>query len=377
LTAAQKEVVRLAAQEGEVTIPRLVSLSGRGQGVVLGLIRRGVLSVRQADVLRASAPVACLGGAAAPIVPNADQRAALQAILKGLEGRRFTPCLLHGVTGSGKTEVYFLAIAEVLRQGGSVLFLVPEIGLTPQLLGRFSERFPHEPLAVLHSGVPPSIRYDSWRRICRGEIRVAVGARSALFAPLRGLRLIVVDEEHDESYKQEDRMRYNARDLALVKGRMEQATVVLGSATPAIQTYHHALSGRYTALSLPRRVEDRPLPRMEIVDMRLPENESGGAGDTGPILSRRLKEALRETLADRKQALLLLNRRGFHTFLLCRVCGYVLLCPHCDLALTLHARAGICTCHHCDYTLRATTRCPGAGGSGLPATASARSGWRR
>jgi primosomal protein N' (replication factor Y) len=206
------------------------------------------------------------------------------------------------------------------------------------------------------------MRYDQWRCIRRGDIRVVVGARSALFSPLRNLRLIIVDEEHDESYKQDDRMRYNARDLALVKGRIHRSTVILGSATPAIQSYFNALSGKYTYLSLPNRVEDRPLPRVEIVDMRCPENEAGSK-DGLPILSRRLKEALRETLAAQKQALLLLNRRGFNTVVLCRDCGHVLKCRNCDLTLTLHAREKVLTCHYCDFTVRESAACPACGGA--------------
>ena len=362
LTEAQTSVIGLVRTHGELSLPRLLSLSGKGRSVVATLIRKGILAVREVNVLSCADPVAVLGQPGESFQPNPDQLKALEGIKKGLQSGRFSPCLLHGVTGSGKTEVYFLAIEEVLRKNGGVLFLVPEIGLTPQLLGRFHERFPGEPIAVLHSGISSAMRYDQWRCIQRGDIRVVVGARSALFSPLRNLRLVIIDEEHDESYKQDDRMRYNARDLALVKGRMHQATVILGSATPAIQSYFNALSGKYDYFSLPSRVEDRPLPQIEIVDMRWAENGDGGK-DASPILSRRLKEAMRETLQARKQALLLLNRRGFSTIVLCRDCGNVLKCRNCDLTLTLHAREKVLTCHYCDFTLEESSVCPVCGGS--------------
>lgn len=362
LTAAQASVIDIVRSHGELPFPQLLADSGRGRSVVATLIRKGILAVRESDVLSCADPIAVLGQPAVSIQPNPDQIKALEGIKKGLQSGRFSPCLLHGVTGSGKTEVYFLAIEEVLRQNGGVLFLVPEIGLTPQLLGRFHERFPGEPIAVLHSGISAAMRYDQWRCIQRGDIRVVVGARSALFSPLRNLRLIIIDEEHDESYKQDDRMRYNARDLALVKGRMHRATVVLGSATPAVQSYFNALSNKYACFSLPSRVEDRSLPQIEIVDMRWPENGDGGK-DSSPILSRRLKEALRETLEAKKQALLLLNRRGFSTVVLCRDCGNVMKCRNCDLTLTLHAREKALICHYCDFSLKETSACPACGGS--------------
>jgi primosomal protein N' (replication factor Y) (superfamily II helicase) len=362
LTAGQLEVVNLVRHYGEVPLPRLMALSGKGRSVISLLIKKNVLVVRTRDVLRCVNPVEVLGLPEGSFQPNDDQMAALRGIMRGLDSGLFAPCLLHGVTGSGKTEVYFLAMKEVLKRNGSILFLVPEIGLTPQLLGRLHERFPGEQVAVLHSGISPAVRYDQWRCIRRGDIRVVVGARSALFSPIKNLRLIIVDEEHDESYKQDDRIRYNARDLAIVKAQMVGATVVLGSATPAIQSYYNTLSGKYACFNLPNRVEKRTLPHIEIVDMRLAENGDGGK-DALPILSRRLKEALRETLGRKKQALLLLNRRGFSTIMLCRDCGHVLRCRNCDLTLTFHAREEILTCHYCDFTVKSTAVCPECGGS--------------
>jgi len=362
LTTGQLAVVNLVRRHGELSLPRLMALSGKGRSVISTLVSKGVLATRDRDLYRCVDPVAAFRPANGPFQPNDDQMTAFRGIMKGLDGGRYFPCLLHGVTGSGKTEVYCLAMEEVLRRNGGVLFLVPEIGLTPQLLGRLHERFPGERIAVIHSGISAAVRYDQWECIRRGEIRVVVGARSALFAPVKDLRLIIVDEEHDESYKQDDRIRYNARDLAIVRAQMVEATVILGSATPALQSYHNVRSGRYACFNLPNRVEDRPLPRIDIVDMRLAENGDGGR-DNVPILSRRLREALRETLDQGKQALLLLNRRGFSTMMLCRDCGHVLRCRNCELTLTLHAREEVLTCHYCDFTIKAAAVCPECKGS--------------
>ncbi len=214
--------------------------------------------------------------------------------MKGLKSNSFSPFLLHGVTGSGKTEVYLNAIAETLRMKGGVIFLIPEIALTPQLLTRFNKRFKDQEIAVLHSGISKSARYDQWRRIQRGDINVVIGARSAVFAPVRNLKLIIVDEEHDTSYKQDDRMRYNARDLAIMKANLNSATVILGSATPAVQTYFNMIKGKYKYLVLPSSVEDRPLPKVEIIDMKQDAEGSGQA--SSHVLSRALKEAIDDTL---------------------------------------------------------------------------------
>ncbi|OHE18050.1 MAG: primosomal protein N', partial [Syntrophobacterales bacterium GWC2_56_13] len=239
------------------------------------------------------------------------------------------------------------------------IYLVPEIALTAQLRSRICGRFPEREIAVLHSGISRSARYDQWKRIRRGEVRVVVGARSALFAPVENLRLIIVDEEHDPSYKQDDRLRYNARDLALVRGRFSKATVLLGSATPAIQSYFHAADGRYRYLTLPARIDDRPLPLVEVVDLRTERNEKGMT----PLLSRTLIEAIRKTLDSGKQTLLFLNRRGFHTYLFCPDCGHAFSCPNCDIALTHHAAEGVLKCHHCDFTVKAADLCPACRGN--------------
>ena len=285
---------------------------------------------------------------------HTHQKAAFDAISGGLNQQQFSPFLLYGVTGSGKTEVYLQAIAHALERGKNALVLVPEIALTPQLTGRFQARFGGG-IAILHSGLSDGERYDEWRRIRRGLARIVIGARSAIFAPLDKIGVIIVDEEHEASFKQSDGLRYNARDLALVRGRMEQATVVLGSATPAVTSIHAANEGRLTLLELPERVEGRPMPCVELVAMK-------GNKET---ISNQLSTSLTETSEQKKQAIVFLNRRGFATFLVCGDCGKALSCPNCSVTLTYHRQRGQSLCHYCDYAVPAPGTCPTCGGTTL------------
>ncbi|UFS71970.1 primosomal protein N' [Geomonas sp. RF6] len=282
-----------------------------------------------------------------PLPLNPDQTAAHDAICSALRSEAFTPFLLHGVTGSGKTEVYLQSIAVCLEAGRTALVLVPEIALTPQLVGRFKRRFECG-IAVLHSGLSDGERYDEWRRIRRGEAQIVIGARSALFAPLERLGMIVVDEEHETSYKQSEGVRYNSRDLALVRGKLANAAVVLGSATPLITTYHAAMEGRLRYLQLPSRVRELPMPETTLLDAR---------GQKGETLLAPLKTAMEENLAAGGQTLLFLNRRGFATYLVCQECGQVLRCPNCAVTLTYHRGRGKHVCHYCDYAIPAPTVC--------------------
>ena len=359
LTARQAALLDFLAGRAEIRLADLPPLFNDPRAALQTLARRGLVRIIDRDRPATPEETAPLRGAGNPIALNPCQAATLVDIEQCLAAGLFSPCLLHGVTGSGKTEVYLRAIERVLQDGGGALYLVPEIALTAQLLSRISGRFPEGTVAVLHSGIAQGIRYEQWKRIRRGDIRLVVGARSALFAPLRHLRLIVVDEEHDPSYKQDDRLRYNARDLALVRGRYAQATVILGSATPAVQSRLHAVEGRYRYLTLPARIDDRPLPAVEVVDLRQARDEQGRT----PVLSSPLVAALRETLARGKQSLLFLNRRGFHTYLFCPDCGSAFTCPSCDLALTHHAAENLLKCHHCDYHRKPDTRCPACQGS--------------
>jgi primosomal protein N' (replication factor Y) len=355
MAKSQQNFIEFLKSHGPLPFPLLRKSFSNLSSLVKTLERKGYVSVSEAEVYRSPLKISDIGQDEGTVVPNEDQQLAIREIVKGLKSDQFSAYLLHGVTGSGKTEVYISAMEETLRLNGSAMFLVPEIALTPQLLSRLNRRFQDHEIAVLHSAVSQGARYDQWRRIIRGDIRIVVGARSALFAPLKNLKLIIVDEEHDTSYKQDDRMRYNARDMALMRAKLLSGTVVAGSATPSAQTYFNTMQGKYTYLVLPSRVENRPMPKVDVVDMK---REAKGTS-TVPILSRSLQEAIRETLANKKQTILFLNRRGFHTFMFCPDCGYVFHCMNCAVSMTHHADAGILKCHHCDYSTKLPSRCPG------------------
>jgi len=251
------------------------------------------------------------------------------------------------VTGSGKTEIYLRAIEEVLNQGREAIVLVPEISLTPQLLSRFKDRF-GENLSLLHSGLGRGERYDQWRRIWKGEVKIALGARSAIFAPFKKVGIIVVDEEHEPSYKQEEKLKYHARDLAVVRAKQDEATLLLGTATPSLESFYNAEKGKFHLLSLPERIEGKPLPRVEVVDIK----------GEGGLLSEKVKRALQKNMEEKKQSLLFLNRRGFAQFILCPDCGFTFKCPNCSVTLTHHLKDHSLRCHYCDYRISAPGSCP-------------------
>jgi primosomal protein N' (replication factor Y) len=285
---------------------------------------------------------------------NACQTEAFASLLAAL-GRGYATFVLQGITGSGKTEVYLRIIAEARKRGLGALVLVPEIALTPQLAARFRARFGDD-VAVLHSGLPPAERTAAWRRLRQGEVRIAVGARSAVFAPVRDLGVIVVDEEHDGSFKQEDGFRYNARDLAVMRASQGRAVAILGSATPCLETYRNVLLGRFTRLLLPVRANPvaalRPLPPVEIIDLRLHQLAPDG------LLSPPLALAVDQALAAGEQTILFLNRRGFSTFVHCAACGHVLRCNDCAVSLTLHRARGRLLCHYCGRAEPIRDTCP-------------------
>lgn len=281
-----------------------------------------------------------------------EQQEALTRIEEGLQSQKYETILLHGITGSGKTEVYLRAAAEALKQGRQVLIMVPEIGLVPQMEGRFRLRF-GDRIALLHSGLSPGERFQEWRRLQAGSAPVVIGTRSAIFAPLKSLGLIVVDEEHDPSYKQGDSLRYNARDLALVRGQQVSAVVVLGSATPSISTLYLRKQKKVSYLGIQKRVQDQPLPEIHLVDMKKVHR-----GRKVPLLSPPLAEAMSRNLEQGQQTLLFLNRRGFDTLILCTLCGAVIKCRNCSLTLTYHAKEGLLMCHTCGYRLRMPDLCP-------------------
>jgi primosomal protein N' (replication factor Y) len=286
---------------------------------------------------------------------NENQSKAFKRITGAADDRKFTPFLLHGITGSGKTEVYLQSIAHGLKLERNALVLVPEIALTPQLVSRFKCRFKCG-IAVLHSGLSAGERYDEWRRIRRGEVSIVIGARSAIFAPLENIGIIVVDEEHEASYKQTEGFTYNARDLALVRGKLENSVVVLGSATPLITTFYSARQGKLEYLELPERAGSLPLPDARIIDAR---------GRKAETFLPELIAALDGNLANGGQSLLFLNRRGFATFLVCRDCGHVFRCPNCSVTLTYHRIRQRNFCHYCDFSLPAPTICPGCSGADI------------
>jgi primosomal protein N' (replication factor Y) len=263
--------------------------------------------------------------------------------------------LLYGVTGSGKTELYLRAIEEVIRQGKEALVLVPEISLTPQAIQAFRGRAAR--VAVLHSHLGNAERGGHWRRIAGGQVQVVVGARSAVFAPARKLGLIVIDEEHETSFKQESTPRYHARDVAVMRARLEGVPIILGSATPSLESWHNAQRGQYTLLSLPNRVLDRPLPQVALIDLRHEAPYRGAFHALSPALER----AMRQALTAGGQVILLLNRRGFSTHVHCPACGYVDFCRFCDLAMTYHRERAVTLCHYCGYEQEPPDLCPQCG----------------
>jgi primosomal protein N' (replication factor Y) len=354
LTDKQREIVDFLKERGESSLSLLRETFRHAPSTTRSLEKKGVIKSSSREVYRKPTEISMIGITNEAKTLTGEQQTALDAIVQGISSGTYMPYLLHGVTGSGKTEVYFSAIKEVLKLNGSVILLVPEIALTPQLLSRIKEKFDDKDIAVLHSGISQSEKYDEWRRIQKGEAKIVVGVRSAIFAPLCNLRLIIVDEEHDTSYKQDDRITYNARNLALVRAMLNSVTVILGSATPGIQTYYNTRERNFRYLSLTKRIDNRPLPRVDIIDMKGERTDAGSV----PIVSRCLKEALEETLQSGKQTLLFLNRRGYTTFLYCLDCGYIFKCLNCSVSMTHHIEDSTLRCHYCNYTVKAPPICP-------------------
>ncbi|MBI4041616.1 MAG: primosomal protein N' [Deltaproteobacteria bacterium] len=286
-----------------------------------------------------------------PKMLTTDQKKVLHQVKTSFSPFRFAPYLLQGVTGSGKTEVYLRLIDEVLTLKRQAMVLVPEISLTPQAVHIFKKAFPQR-IAVYHSRLTPAERHETWKAIQEQEASVVIGTRSVVFAPFPALGLIVVDEEHDSSFKQEEKFRYHARDVALIRAKHENIPILLGSATPAIESLYQTIRKKSTLLRLPQRVEKRPLPEIEIV--RLQKKD---AHFENTLISQPLKDALRETLFEKQQTILLLNRRGYAAFLLCHCCGHVLKCKYCDVSLTVYLKTQNLICHYCAYTLSIPKQC--------------------
>jgi primosomal protein N' (replication factor Y) len=293
------------------------------------------------------------------IALNSAQANALDEIIKAMNTENSSHIfLLHGVTGSGKTEIYLQALAHALEQDKGAIVLVPEISLTPQTVERFKARFSSGKLqtlvAVLHSHLSAGERHDEWHKIRQGRARIVIGARSAIFAPVEPLGLIIVDEEHEHTYKQEEAPRYHARDVAIMRGQMENAAVILGSATPSLESFYNCKRGKYTLLELPERVDNQKMPHVRVVDMRQAAHKEKGI----PIFSPQLKEAITQRLEKREQTILFLNRRGYSTSLQCPKCGYVAECPNCSLALTFHRQEQKLCCHICGFVEKVPPICP-------------------
>ncbi len=373
----QARLLRALAQEQEAghSVPVSgLAVGASAAGAAKALADKGLATYVEAPARRD--PFAFFGFVerAAPALTDAQALAA-QAIGTHLRAQDGRTLLLHGVTGSGKTEVYLDAVAQTLALGKSALVLLPEIGLTAQVLDLFKARFGEDEVAVLHSALSLGERHDEWRRIKTGAARVVVGARSAVFAPVPVPGLVILDEEHDASYKQDSNPRYHARDAAQFLATLTGATVVLGSATPSLESYYKAQMGEYGLLTLAERISERPLPPVQIVDLRDEMKPPAPVRDpTAPlgtpkpekpppsVLGAALLEAMKQRLARREQMILFLNRRGFASFLLCRDCGFTFQCPHCDVSLTYHHAAAFLQCHYCDFRRRAPSVCPSCGG---------------
>ncbi len=353
LTPKQRAALELLQDGREVAVSRLGKFQGISPQILKSLANKGRLNIYCKEVRRD--PLQDV-----PLLPprsiklNRHQAEALKIIQQAFDSKQPEVFLLHGVTGSGKTEIYIRAAKMALQDQRSVLILLPEIALTPLLIGRFLSHFPGL-VAVWHSRLSEGERFDEWRRIAKGQARIVIGARSALFAPLKNLGLVVVDEEHEPSYKQTESPRYHGRDVAIMRAKIEKASVILGSATPSLESYNNSFLQKNRLLTLPQRVDEKPLPRIQLIDLR---TENMGPDE---IFSPELLSAIEEKLAKKEQCIIFLNRRGFIPVFICSECGEALKCPHCEVSLVHHIEGGgegLLKCHHCFYQAPLTTTCP-------------------
>jgi primosomal protein N' (replication factor Y) (superfamily II helicase) len=354
---AKEKILDAVKEHGEISLETLKEKFSSANRHVKNLQKEGILSVLLKKEYRdpLGAPIAkdC------PPKLNREQENVVSKVLeKTADG--FSTFLLTGVTGSGKTEVYLHLAAEIISSGKSVLILVPEIALISQMVRRFRARF-GDSLAILHSGLSHGERFDQWDKIASEQVSIAIGARSAIFAPFHNPGLIIVDEEHDTSYKQETRFRYNARDLAVVRAMQNECIVILGSATPSVQSYYNVKTGKFQELVLKHRIEKRPLATTTVVDLRGKESGKGFKR----FISPELFKAMKETLAKKEQVLLFLNRRGFASYPVCATCGAALRCKNCEITLTLHKSINCFKCHFCGYFIASSSSCPTCGSSNI------------
>ena len=362
-TELLEAILRLEAPIRASQLLRQTSLDNQ---TLRALVKRGLVELREEAVVRdPHADEQFI--ATSNLILNQEQTHAFNEVTQALDSpEKSRPILLHGVTGSGKTEIYLQAIRAALNRGSTAIVLVPEISLTPQTVERFKGRFADVPdaVAVLHSHLSEGERHDEWHKIHSGRARIVIGARSAIFAPLKNLGLIVVDEEHETTYKQEEAPRYHARDIAIVRAKIEKCVAVLGSATPSLESYHNAAIGKYQLVTLTQRIDEKQMPLMRIVDLRQERRKQKSA----TILSEKLRTAIADRLEKREQIILFLNRRGFSTSLLCSDCGEARNCPNCSVALTFHRHptvAGRLSCHLCGHTAAVPKKCPACGKDAL------------
>lgn len=348
----QKEVIDFFIDHPEsIESRRLQTKLAVSQSTIKGLIEKGILVQQEKEVYRD--PYADREFKQTDCLPLTDQQQeAINPIISSINEHRHEVFLLYGITGSGKTEIYLQSIQKVIEQGKEAIVLVPEIALTPQMVHRFKGRF-GDMVAVMHSGLSRGEKYDEWRKIQRGQVRVVVGARSAVFAPFENLGIIIIDEEHETSYKQEENPRYHARDVAIHRARNYNCPVVLGSATPSLETFARAHKKVYQKLTLSKRMNDQALPKVEIIDMREELREGNRS-----MFSKSLFEKLQDRLLKKQQTVLFLNKRGHSSFVMCRDCGYVILCPHCEISLTYHRVQNNMKCHYCGFESKVPTICP-------------------
>jgi primosomal protein N' (replication factor Y) len=353
LNAAQQRLTdALSVAGGELPYIELLERANVGGSPIKTLEKRGLIEIFVQEVFRDPLSDAELPDLTDFTLTN-EQQSAFDAIIDALSGKEYKAFLLHGVTGSGKTEIYIRAMRESLEKDRSALMLVPEIALTPVFSRRLRAIFGSS-VAILHSSLSAGERFDEWRRIRSGDARIAIGTRSAVFAPLRDLGLVIVDEEHDGSYRQHESPFYHARDVAVIRAKNADAVIILGSATPALETYYNAQKGKYEYIRLSKRVAERKLASAEIVDMRQVFKKFGKDIPFSP----QLLEAIEETHLKGEQSIVLLNRRGFSQFVMCRTCGETIKCVNCDITLTFHRRERKLVCHYCNYQIDPPVKCP-------------------
>jgi primosomal protein N' (replication factor Y) len=352
---AQRRALATLESNGPMPLQSLLRTSGVSAATITSLEKKALVEV-SIEAVRRDPLSNGLGIKSEVHTLTAPQTSVLTQIEQHMNSGTYSAFLLHGVTGSGKTEIYMRAMSKALSLGRSAMMLVPEIALTPVFSRRLRARFGDQ-VAIFHSSLQKGERFDEWTRVKNGDARVVIGTRSAVFAPVKNLGLIVVDEEHESSYRQQDSPYYNARDVAIVRAQKESATVVLGSATPSLESFHNASKGKYTLVNLPERIGARPMATAKIIDMRTVFARHGKPR----VFSDELLEAIRETRERGEQSIILLNRRGYSSFILCRSCGETVQCPNCDVTLTYHRSERVIICHYCNHREAVPHVCPSCG----------------